>query len=192
MGRDGQVRVREQYFWSCLVWSSRQWQQVLLGNISKSDFSFATRRWSFSKSPWVASGRWYVTTSFKSFAISCFEFGGLGDVLLHALICSKMQSDSCDAAAHCYVGLSEKKKLVFLRWGWRNLREAGEQLPRKWRENQKMKKKWRANEKMERKWRENEKVERERERKWRENEEIGERKIFSLSMSSLSCHFLSL
>ena len=56
----------------------------------------------------MASGRWYVTTSFKSFAISCFEFGGLGDVLLHALICSKMQSDSCDAAPHCCVGLSEK------------------------------------------------------------------------------------
>ena len=31
--------------------------------------------------------------------------------------------------------------------GWRNLRDAGKQLPRKWRENEKMKRKCRANEK---------------------------------------------
>ena len=53
-------------------------------------------------------------------------------------------------------------------------------MKRKWRENEEMKRKWRENEEMKRKWRENEEMER----------DSLSRFPHSLSISSLSIHFL--
>ena len=85
--------------------------------------------------------------------------------------------------------------------GWRNLRDAGKQLPRKWRENEKMKRKCRANEKWKgnggrmRQWRDSENEERER---FPPSPCLSRHcnSIFSfslsLSISSCSLHFLSI